>query len=147
MTAVKADASSARRGLSDLLAGVHQAASLALRTAEEASVASAKGTDRFKDRTGATRASIRAEVRPGLRGFVSAGGASRFLQYGTRAHDIVARNASALRFEVAGAVLFRRMVHHPGTAPRPFLTEARNVGERAGFETAEYLLDYAIRKA
>jgi hypothetical protein len=43
---------------------------------------------------------------------------------GTRPHVIRPRNAQALRFEGAGGgIEFAMIVHHPGTAPRPFLAE------------------------
>lgn len=45
-------------------------------------------------------------------------------EFGSRAHDIVPIRAKALRFEVGGQVLFRRRVHIPAQAPRPFLRPA-----------------------
>lgn len=130
----------ARAGLAHVLAGVQYAAASALVAGMHAAEVSAKSTALFKDRTGDTRSSIKALV--GInRGFVSAGGASTFLQYGTRAHRIVA-NGKALRFVIGGSTMFRKSVNHPGTAPRPFMTEARDLGEIAAVVAAE---DYVAR--
>lgn len=46
---------------------------------------------------------------------------------GTTAHDIIATNAQALRFEIGGEVIFAQRVHHPGTAGVPFLRDALKV--------------------
>jgi hypothetical protein len=42
---------------------------------------------------------------------------------GTPPHRIEPRNASVLRFEAGGEVVFAAYVNHPGTAARPFLAE------------------------
>ncbi len=143
---VTADTSAARRDLSTLNGGIHQAIALALRGAMAAAVESARGTTRFKDRSTETRQSIHGEPLPGLRGEVQAAGAAGFLENGTRAHTIVARQAQALRFVANGQVLYRRLVHHPGTAPRPFMQEARDKAETAAEFAAEYYVGEAIRR-
>ena len=43
-----------------------------------------------------------------------------FVREGTRPHEIRARRAKALRFEVMGEVFFRAKVRHPGTTPNPY---------------------------
>lgn len=60
-------------------------------------------------------------------------GYAAYVEFGTKAHDIVPRRAKALRFAVgagrrlsgsprSGApVIFAKKVHHPGTRPRPFM--------------------------
>jgi hypothetical protein len=75
-------------------------------------------------RTGHLRGSIRA-------GFLSDTGAAImgdytaiFVDRGTKAHDIKAKNGKALRFEVNGETIFARKVHHRRTARRPFVTQA-----------------------
>lgn len=133
-----------RRGLRNLAAGIVQAAELTLRAAEDAAVASAKATTRFKDQTGGTRASIR-RVRTGLTGFVEARGAARFLEGGTRPHVI--HGNPVLRFTVNGQVLYRRWVRHPGTAPRPFMEEAARVAFQTAEFAGEYYVNYAIQRA
>lgn len=53
---------------------------------------------------------------------------------GTRPHIIRPRNARALRFVVGGQVVYARVVHHPGTAARPFLDRAlREVTASRGY--------------
>ena len=47
----------------------------------------------------------------------SQGDLRTWLREGTKPHDIVAVNASALHFEVKGNEVFARSVHHPGTKP------------------------------
>lgn len=49
---------------------------------------------------------------------------SRFVHQGTRPHVIRPRNASALKFNVGSRTVFATSVNHPGTRPRPFLTNA-----------------------
>jgi hypothetical protein len=76
-----------------------------------------------------------------------------YIEYGTSAHDIwpkeghgfigptrrgqsrrartdIGTRRVALRFEIGGRIVFRRMVHHPGNAPMPFMQPA---SEYAGF--------------
>ena len=61
----------------------------------------------------------RLEIRQGAR---STEGAfyGFFVREGTRPHEIVPRRARALRFIIAGKVIFARRVHHPGTRPNPY---------------------------
>jgi hypothetical protein len=92
----------------------------------------AEARRRVPVRTGHTRSTIRtiparAAGPFDIRGAVTAGGATQFLEKGTRPHIIRARRAAALRFEMGGRVVFARSVHHPGTRARPFLTEAAAV--------------------
>ena len=49
---------------------------------------------------------------------------SAFVHMGTRPHVIRPRNAAALRFTSGGRTVFASSVNHPGTRPRPFLTNA-----------------------
>jgi hypothetical protein len=139
------DTKAARAGLTDAAAAVRQAIALSLREAVRAAEKAARGTVLFRDRTGGTRGSIRGEAFD-LRGVVSAAGATRFLECGTNAHTITARRAKALRFVSNGEVVFRRSVRHPGTRPRPFMREAREIGEVALHYEAERFLGYAIRR-
>jgi hypothetical protein len=63
-----------------------------------------------------------------------AGGAAAFLEFGTRPHIITPKAKKALRFaaspggarltgspRIGAAVVFARVVHHPGTRPYPFM--------------------------
>jgi len=49
---------------------------------------------------------------------------SIYVHQGTAPHVIRPRNASALKFEAGGRTIFASSVRHPGTRPRPFLTNA-----------------------
>ena len=49
---------------------------------------------------------------------------SIYVHQGTAPHVIRPRNASALKFEAGGKTIFASSVRHPGTRPRPFLTNA-----------------------
>lgn len=89
--------------------------------------------------TGRLRASGRTEfrrlwtLRPEVRIIFDTDYAS-FVNDGTRPHVIRPRTAQALRFVVGGRVVFARVVHHPGTRPRPFLDRAlREVAAPRGY--------------
>ena len=76
--------------------------------------------------TGALRANIsRSElkkIRTGLEGRV--GSSKKYAaahHEGARPHVIVPRKAKALKFKVAGKVVFARRVNHPGNRPNPYL--------------------------
>lgn len=47
-----------------------------------------------------------------------------FVEKGTAPHEIRPMRAQALRFEVAGQVVFAKLVRHPGTKPNPFMQRA-----------------------
>ncbi len=90
-------------------------------------------------RTGRLRASIRAEEPRifSLRGSVKVGSDleyAGFVNDGTRPHIIRPRRAQVLRFTVGGRTVFAKVVHHPGTRPRPFLDRAlREVAAARGY--------------
>lgn len=145
MSLFRVDAAAAREALRELDAGLNQAGHLALRAAVKAADDSAKGTTLWKDsgRPGGTRSTIKSNVI-GERGFVRAGGAARFLEDGTPAHDIPGN--PLLKFRVNGQWVSTRLVKHPGTAERPFMQQASTVGQLAADYGAEYFAAYAIAK-
>ena len=49
---------------------------------------------------------------------------ARFLEWGTRPHEIRPRHAGALRFVIRGRVIFAKRVWHPGVRPRLFVLSA-----------------------
>jgi Bacteriophage protein of unknown function (DUF646). len=49
---------------------------------------------------------------------------AQFVHDGTRPHLIVPKHKKVLKFKVGPRVLYRPLVHHPGTRPRPFLSRA-----------------------
>lgn len=71
---------------------------------------------------------------------------SEGLEYGTRAHAIVARNARTLRFVSNGQVFFRRRVWHPGTKPYKFLFKAINAAHKFEFVRLQKKLEAIARK-
>lgn len=130
-----------RRGMDLLQAGLHNGAHQALVAAVRAARDSAKTTTLFKDGPDADlRKSIREEITNAFEGRIIAGGAgvnhARFVNDGTPPHVIAGRNGGSLRFVMNGQTIFRRVVHHPGTTPRPFMDDAAKVGEQT--------LDYGL---
>lgn len=143
---MKVDGAATRESLNLLKASCIHAAALTLKAGMAAAESSAKGASEFKDRTGDTRGSVKAVYSGALRGFVEARGASQFLEWGTPPHKIVAKGR-ALRFVVNGEVIFRKMVNHPGTAPRPYMREARERAVTAIEYGAEIYFGRAIGRA
>jgi bacteriophage HK97-gp10 putative tail-component len=93
--------------------------------------------------TGRLRASIQGDyrrtwtLRPQFTVFSDVEYAS-MVNDGTRPHVIRPKNASVLRFEVGGRVVYARVVHHPGTRARPFLDRAvREVTAGRGYTVTE----------
>lgn len=94
-------------------------------------VARAKATTKFKDRTGALRASITRGQKSTFHHFIRAGAPHAvFVEYGTRPHAIEPRRARVLRFVQAGQVRFAKRVWHPGTKPTHFMDDAATEGAR-----------------
>lgn len=62
-------------------------------------------------------------VNPGTRG---QHGYAEIVSSGSRPHIITPRTARALRFVIAGRVIYTRRVQHPGTRPNPYLTRHLN---------------------
>lgn len=98
-------------------------------------VNAARRTTLFRDRTGRLRRSImRGPITGSFGGGdlsldIMAGGLggvtyAQHVHDGTRAHVIEPSKRKALRFARGSRFAFARRVRHPGTAPRPFMTEA-----------------------
>jgi hypothetical protein len=135
----------ARRELLNGLIAIDEAARIALGFAVKAAERSVLGTTLYQNASGKTRGSVKTGVE-GLSGFVQSGGATAFLENGTRPHEIVARRAKALHFRINGADVFARKVNHPGTAPRPFMRVAWAVGQETADLQAEHFVSLAIRR-
>lgn len=144
---MRIDAGALRRQLQNLSSGIYDAATHTVGAATDAATKSARATTLFDDKSGKTRQSILGDVmlvgRVGLRGIVEAGGAARFLENGTVAHEIRAKGGGMLRFVMSGTVIYRRMVQHPGTAARPFMAQAK----QAGIDVIDYAGEYFVGAA
>lgn len=116
----------------------------------------ARRTTLFQDRTGALRRSIlRGPVtgswKTGLAIDITAGGAR--LRYavpvhdGSRAHDIRPSRRKALRFVRGGSFVFSQRVRHPGTAPRPFMTQAVEANSAFAEQTIATATQLAFTRA
>lgn len=69
------------------------------------------------------------EGRRGLQGVVTCDHhAVHYVLQGTRPHLIRPRRRNFLRFEVAGRVVYTKLVRHPGTSANPFLQRALRLG-------------------
>lgn len=132
--------------LATLNGAIVNATAQAVRGAVKDTVDHARATTLFNDRSGKTRQSIRGEAN-GPEGEVKAGGVAKFLENGTAPHEIKPRRAKKLRFVVNGEVAFARKVNHPGTAERPFMTQARDLGEKSLEYGLEFLVDEAIKRS
>lgn len=135
-------------GLRLLKQNLQSAAHFILAAGITAAESSAKGSSLYKDESGKTRASYKGSINAGgLSGKVIGRGASIFLENGTKAHTITAKNGGMLRFFVNGQAVFRRSVHHPGTSPRPVMGNARYHAEMAIEYAAEIYVNEAIAGA
>lgn len=74
-------------------------------------------------RTGVLRASIMKEVMDGGAVIRPTVPYAVYAETGTSPHEIQPVHAKALRFEVAGRLVFATRVQHPGSRPQPFIRE------------------------
>lgn len=89
-------------------------------------------------RTGATRRSIRVKNASMKKASVLAIWGARFIEQGTKAHDIKARRKTVMRFEANGTI-FARKVHKPAQGARPFLEPAAEAALRKNPMAAELI--------
>ena len=77
-------------------------------------------------RTGMLKKSIQQTVQDSpLIGKVIVGQPyGKYIEYGTKPHTIVPKNASVLAFPIGGSMVFATSVNHPGTKAKPFMTPA-----------------------
>jgi hypothetical protein len=106
----------------------------------------ARTRHRFQSRTGATVAGIHGYVTAATDAEVvgvleSTAETSVFLNDGTRPHEILPKNAKALRFETDGQVVFAARAQHPGTEPDPFFDHGVERTEEVFVEEIEAALD------
>lgn len=144
----------AQRTVSEIRLAVHNVPRMAAQEGAE----TARSSGRFNDRTGGLRRSIYAKEYMASANYarwmiVSPASYSKFIESGTRPHDIYpkagagfigphpkgkstrssndfgAGRGHALRFVKNGAMIFARMVHHPGTRADPFMGPAMQKAE------------------
>lgn len=138
-----------KRACAEFFAGLEHAASDAVVVGSRAAEAEARAIIRrtTKRRTGELENNtLSYQYSSREAHFISSSKHARFIDGGTQPHIIAARNAEFLRFERNGVVYFRRFVHHPGTAPRPFVRQATVVGELAMRLEAERGVDRLASK-
>jgi hypothetical protein len=109
---------------------------IAVGHAAQEGAAEAKRSTNFKDRTGNLRAGIvarfaQATNRGAFWEIYSPMPYSRYVEEGTRPHEIRARNAPMLHWvDEGGDHHFAKSVQHPGTAPHVFMGSAYFKAER-----------------
>jgi hypothetical protein len=91
--------------------------------------AEARAKHRFKNKTGRLEHSIQGHLTGSSdteqRGeIVATMKYASFVEEGTKAHVILAREGGMLRFVIGGRTIFSRKVNHPGSAPHPFMSFA-----------------------
>lgn len=60
----------------------------------------------------------------GLYGLIGSDNDIAYIHHeGSKGHIIVPRTKSTLRFSQNGKIVYRKMVHHPGTKPNRYLTD------------------------
>ena len=134
-----------REQLRDLGAALENNVRQAVRIATDAAYQDAKGTTLFNDQSGALRDSIQQTV-DGMTGKVSRGRKQymTFVANGTQPH-LIAGNPT-LSFVWKGVPVNFRYVNHPGTAPRPFMQHAWDVGERTLRPVVDRFVNAAIQR-
>ena len=148
------DVSELRRTAARLQTRLQAACVGAVRDACEQGAAEARDTRRYKDRTGALTASIQGHLLTGTatdaEGEITAGvnsPASKYASFvdgGTKAHPITAKNKPLLRWQDAsGHWWSKRTVQHPGTKPYGFMGSAYLKAERV----LEVAADVAVARA
>ncbi len=106
-------------------------------------------------KTGNTGRSIHLVSATAQKAVTEAGGAASYLEFGTKPHTITPKAAKALRFAASpggarlsgaprkgAAVVFAKVVHHPGTKPYPFMVPGAVAAvQQAGVEPIIALWD------
>ena len=123
---------------------------IALKVSAEEVKEHAQAHHAFKTRTGGVERSIATGFVEPMSATVSVGSqVGAFIHSGTRPHDIVPKNRSALRWATPGSAkgfAFARKVHHPGTSPDPFLHAALAAKEGAIVTRMQGAVSAAIKE-
>lgn len=140
MIVVRLDVTQIERGVRAVWPALDRNIGMALSMSGELVAGAARRTGLFTDRTGKLRNSIMAAQPSGT---FSAGTTSLAIEAGAESttyapavhdgsvpHEIRPRRGrKALRFAVAGGYAFAKVVRHPGTRARPFMSEALDATE------------------
>lgn len=143
------DLSRFREAVGRTLDGLQHGIDSSVRSAAYAGEREAKA-GHFKDQTGELRRKIQARQ---LRGghltatwtIVAGTGYAKFVDEGTRPHEIVARRAGMLRWEDEGGVHFARKVQHPGTKATAFFGKAYLKAEAVLFRDLGLMVSDLVR--
>lgn len=135
--------------LSHLESQIREAIKRGLNATTIFALETARATRAFKDRTGAARGSINSGTRSEFAAFVQAGGRAAphvlWLEEGSRAHAIQAKNVKMLRFVQEGRIRFAKRVWHPGTKGTHFMQDARDRAEQAATHLFETEINAVVR--
>jgi hypothetical protein len=127
-----------RRVLDAARLGIAEVVRVAKRNADE--------TTLYKDRTGRLRGSSQiVDTGAYMKRLIWRALYAAYVAGGTKPHEIRAKYAAALRFVVAGKVIFAKKVKHPGTAKRPFDVNAAMAGQQAASVIFEERVDEAVK--
>ena len=96
----------------------------------EATVAAAKRRLSSSVDTGKTRSSVRRRNASQVKATVVGNYPVNFIDAGTKAHDIVPKNVTALKFNVGGQTVFAKKVHKRAQQARPFKKASGEEGLR-----------------
>lgn len=143
---ITVDGSAFRQSLGALSLDLDRAAADALEDAVREAEQHAFATRLFNDQTQRLRSSTKGTIDRGkltarLR---NATKYAAYVEEGTRPHEIRARRARVLAFQVGGQTVYRARVMHPGTKPRPFMRQAGEVGTTVLERSLHANVDHAI---
>lgn len=79
---------------------------------------------RVKVRTGQTKRSIRRKNASMKKASVEARGGARFLEAGTKVHEMKPRRMRVMKYTQSGRPMFSKKVRHPGMRKQPFLRDS-----------------------
>lgn len=143
------DVSSVKSALDQFLVDVQHAQNDAIVVALNAAEAAGQVAVRAqtKRRTGALADGFQKQQTNNFSGrLINKAKHAGFINDGTVPHEIRPKRKRFLAFSVGGAKLFRRVVNHPGTEPRPFVPQAELAGERVLQATLQSRVDAAASK-
>ena len=75
-------------------------------------------------KTGYLASTVTKEVGNGQASIIANASYAKFVEEGTRPHEIRPINGRLLVIQVNGKTVFTPLVHHPGTKPNPFMHRA-----------------------